>query len=77
MIPDCDIDKKKLRCKNHDCEVEKIKVRSKKWGWIPRKSEYGYTNTQSTKYLCRVKKSGISAHRISITVDKPNHHHTT
>ena len=71
MISECNIDKKKLRCTNHDCEVEKIKVRSKKWGWITRKSEYGYSNSQSTKYLCNVKRLGISTHRISTIVDKP------
>ena len=71
VISECNIDKKKLRCTNHDCGVEKIKVRSKKWGWIPRKSEYGYSNSQSTKYLCKVKRLGISAHRISTSIDNP------
>ena len=71
VISECNIDKKRLRCTNHDCGVEKIKVRSKKWGWIPRKSEYGYSNSQSTKYLCKVKRLGISAHRISTSIDNP------
>ena len=71
VISECNIGKKKLRCTKHDCGVEKIKVRSKKGGWIARKSEYGYSNSQSTKYLCNVKRLGISAHRISTSVDNP------
>ena len=58
---ECDIVKKSLRCNNHDCAVEKVKVTSKKWGWISRLSKYGYINSQSTKYICKAKKSGVAA----------------
>ena len=74
MEIECDIVKKSLRCNNHDCAVEKVKVTSKKWGWIARLSKYGYSNSQSTKYICKAKKSGVAVNSIPeyrCTVAKP------
>ena len=66
--------KKSLRCNNHDCAVDKVKVTSKKWGWIPRLSKYGYVNTQSTKYICKAMRSGRAVNlktEYKCTVAKP------
>ena len=49
---ECVLDKKKLRCLEHECAIKVMNVSSKKWQWIGKKKEFGYVCKKSKKYIC-------------------------
>ena len=52
----CSIENK--RCVTHQCGTKSIKVTNKKWDWIEKKKQFGYTSKKTTKYICLVRISG-------------------
>ena len=49
---ECELDKKLLRCKKHNCKLNVMNVTSKKWQWVERKRQYGYVTKKTKKYVC-------------------------
>ena len=49
---ECELDKRLLRCKKHNCKLNVINVTSKKWQWVERKRQYGYVSKKTKKYVC-------------------------
>ena len=49
---ECELDKKILRCKIHNCKLNVMNVTSKKWQWVERKRQYGYVTKKTKKYVC-------------------------
>ena len=49
---ECDINKKRLWCNNHDCVVKSMDVSSKKWQWNVKKMKYMYVYRKVKKYVC-------------------------
>ena len=49
---ECELDKRLLRCKKHNCKLNVMNVTSKKWQWVERKRQYGYVSKKTKKYVC-------------------------
>ena len=49
---ECELDKRLLRCKKHNCRLKVMNVTSKKWQWVEKKRQYGYVSKKTKKYVC-------------------------
>ena len=52
---ECVIDKKNLKCREHDCAIKCVNVSSKKWQWIENKKQFGNVSKKTKKYICPVR----------------------
>ena len=49
---ECEVDKKRLWCYEHECAVKCSKVSNKKWQYSKTKMKYMYVTTYVKKYVC-------------------------
>ena len=52
VYEECDMNKKSMRCINHDCDLKSMNVTTKKWQYNERQKKFMYVSRKTKKYVC-------------------------